>query len=209
MRLYFLLRIDRKDGIDGMIFNVYIYKGKDLSNSYRNYIFSKAVSHYTKQHGLPFKDPLIKYAAKGKPYLSESNVKFNISHSDDYWVCIIGNKECGIDVQKYKSSNYKRIVSRFFSERDMEYVEAKGITGFFELWAMREAFAKYTGEGFFGKMPEFVGENQSLLEEVRRKNPKTGEFESAFIRKIEIHQDVECMYCTGGKDDDIRIFIKR
>ena len=48
-----------------------------------------------------------------------------------------------------------------------------GIEGFFDIWVRREAYGKYTGEGFFGNMPKFVSPDKSLIEYVENNQEQT------------------------------------
>ena len=100
--------------------------------------------------------------SKGKPYFERIDIHFSISHSNNLWSCLVGPSNCGLDVQYIRPCNFKKIAGRFFSENENKYVEKKGIKGFFEIWAAREAYGKYTGQGFFGTMPELVSEEGRL-----------------------------------------------
>ena len=104
----------------------------------------------------------LSFGPKGKPSFKKSNTHFSISHSEGLWACLMGPSCCGIDVQYIKPCNYNKIAGRFFSEKEANYVNENGIEAFFELWTRREAYAKYTGEGFFGPMPDLVDERGKL-----------------------------------------------
>ena len=130
----------------------------------------------------------------GKPSLKDNPVYFNVSHSGLLWMCIIGGAPCGIDIQQEKDCSFEKIAQRHFNEAEQEYVKGEGLGGFFRLWTMREAYGKYTGQGFYGLMPPFVGNEGQLVEQVG----------GAFIREIEIGPGIYCACCTGGKDDEIQ-----
>lgn len=49
--------------------------------------------------------------------------------------------------RKWERPSYERIASRFFTERELDYVRKTGEAGFFEIWVRKEAYMKYTGEG--------------------------------------------------------------
>lgn len=195
-----------------MVYNIYEFKGNITRQSCRDFLFQSAMKSYLAEQGVDKEidiGSMICRTEKGKPYIQYAGVKFNISHSDDYWVCIIGQGECGVDVQKIKTVNYGKLASRFFSENEEAYVSTNGSRGFFKLWARREAFAKYTGEGFFSKMPDFVGDDGELLQEVAIADGGSADCFTAYLRELEISEDTVCVYCTGGKDDEIRVFAKR
>lgn len=131
---------------------------------------------------------------KGKPYLKGHPVHFNVSHSELLWLCMVGESPCGIDIQQEKDCGYERIAERHFNEAEQLYVKREGISGFFKLWTVKEAYGKYTGQGFYGEMPSFVTENGSIVTQAG----------DAFIREIEIGPGIYCACCTEGKDDEIQ-----
>ena len=51
----------------------------------------------------------------GKPYAAGLDVHFSISHSGNYAVCAVSDKEIGVDVEKIREINPK-IFERFASE---------------------------------------------------------------------------------------------
>lgn len=130
----------------------------------------------------------------GKPYLEGHPLHFNVSHSGLLWLCIAGGAPCGIDIQQEKDCSYEKIAARHFSKEEQAYIKEKGLSGFFRLWTMKEAYGKYTGKGFYGQMPPLIGEDGKPVSEIS----------GAFIREIEIGPGIYCAYCTGGKDDEIQ-----
>ena len=60
----------------------------------------------------------MKQTSYGKPYIENSDIYFNISHSGSYILCAVGNEEVGVDIEgvhkfseslKKKNFNTKRI----------------------------------------------------------------------------------------------------
>ncbi len=125
----------------------------------------------------------------GKPFFEKLDIHFSISHSESLWACLMGPFNCGLDVQYVKPCNFSKIAGRFFSEREKQYVERFGLTGFFDIWVRREAFGKYTGEGFFGDMPEFITEEGNLSEG----------FEKIRFETPNLDKDVKCAICIPKK----------
>ncbi len=148
--------------------------------------------------------------AKGKPHFDKLNMHFSVSHSDALWTCLMGQSCCGLDVQYIKPCNFQKIAGRFFSENENKYVAVHGIEGFFEIWAMREAYGKYTGEGFFGTMPDFV--NGGKLITTVSVNIAAGGVDSAdyhektvkFIH-LNIEAGLKCVACIEKDVDTIDI----
>ena len=86
----------------------------------------------------------------GKPFLVNfPNVHYNISHTKGMIVCAISDSCVGIDVEKIKPFN-KRIVERFFSINEREYIFASKENKdgrFAEIWTKKESYAKWLGKG--------------------------------------------------------------
>ncbi len=84
----------------------------------------------------------------GKPYIEElPDVHFSISHAGDYWACAIGENEVGLDLQDYRKRNYEKIAKRFFHPSETEWLRSHDEDDFFLIWAMKESYVKYTGDG--------------------------------------------------------------
>ena len=95
------------------------------------------------------------YGKKGKPYLREYPLFFNLSHSGEYVVCAVSDREIGVDIQKCSDTNVMRIAKRFFSEEECRALEASETVeerrqSFFRLWVRKEAYGKFLGEGILG-----------------------------------------------------------
>lgn len=66
------------------------------------------------------------------------DVHFSLSHSGAVTVVAMGNRPCGVDVERIRPINYGSFtfMGKFASDEE-----------FFREWVTREARAKYTGEG--------------------------------------------------------------
>ena len=88
----------------------------------------------------------------GKPYFVEHrDIYFNLSHSGEYAVCVIGNTENGIDIEG-KRENVLKTARRFFSENEYNWVvegvnDKDKLTRFLRLWTLKESYSKVTGKG--------------------------------------------------------------
>ncbi len=82
----------------------------------------------------------LSYTEKGKPYIDNLKYHFNISHSNEYVVCAVSDKEVGIDIEmvKDKITNIKPKIT------DEEMDDPDSLT---ELWTLKESFIKYLGIG--------------------------------------------------------------
>ena len=188
-----------------MTFNVYIYEGTTSGEELSHELAKDAVINYCSQKGIDFDDKVNRWseAERGKPYFADLPVHFNVSHSGMLWVCMVGDAPCGIDIQVGQEMNvrkYDNIIRRYYTPNEQDFCEKYGTEGFFRIWAHREALGKHTGEGSYGKMPNFVGDDGRLNIEVTL--PGTGE--KVYVKDEPIGPDIYLAYCTAGEDDDIR-----
>jgi 4'-phosphopantetheinyl transferase len=97
--------------------------------------------------------------AHGKPHLvADANrtkppLEFNLSHTDDLALIVIGPSEVGVDVESFdRQVETMAVVRRFFSETERSGFEAVpgGIARdqlFFRVWTRKEALVKAVGRG--------------------------------------------------------------
>lgn len=93
----------------------------------------------------------IEVSEKGKPYIPNSKIHFNLSHSGDLVLCVSGENEIGCDVEvigEYREN----IVSRYFSlpEQERLSLSENKEKDFTKLWTLKESILKYSGEGMSG-----------------------------------------------------------
>lgn len=87
----------------------------------------------------------------GKPSLAEHpEIKYNMSHADGIAVCLVSDRECGVDcegVRPYRPN----VVRRSFSESEKRLIENADENQrdllFFRLWTLKEAYVKAIGIG--------------------------------------------------------------
>jgi hypothetical protein len=98
----------------------------------------------------------------GKPRLrDDEGIFFSVSHTDykgsSVWACAVSDAEVGFDVQAVvPDCDTYGIAKRFFTRREADFVAGGG--DFFALWAAKESYVKYTGEG--------AGENFAVINAV-------------------------------------------
>lgn len=112
----------------------------------------------------------IRRTAEKRPYCSIPGAPdISVTHSGDIWMCLVSAERCGLDFQYLKDRDIIRIVNRYFTEGEREYIDdhgkdkvgrqssagRKGRTSrFFDIWVRREALGKYEGHGLFGNYPD-------------------------------------------------------
>lgn len=99
-------------------------------------------------------NPVILKTEKGKPYIENGRVCFNVSHSANLKVVAIGNSEVGIDVELLRRVDLS--VARRFTQEEYNYItQTDSNNRFFEIWTKKEAYLKYKGMGISGGLSSF------------------------------------------------------
>ena len=111
-------------------------------------IFIKRIAN--NQLGIAKERLIIDKNKYGKPFfVNFPNVHYNVSHTKGLIVCAISDSCVGIDIERIKPFN-KRIVERFFSENEREYIFASKENQderFAEIWTKKESYIKWLGKG--------------------------------------------------------------
>ncbi len=98
-----------------------------------------------KKHDLSERDMKYTFNAYGKPYFANAeDLHFSISHSGEYAMVVLSDKEIGCDIQQIKDINLS-IADRFFTAEERKYV--KCTENFFRIWTLKESFIKTVGKG--------------------------------------------------------------
>lgn len=100
-----------------------------------------------------------RYGEKGKPYFENIPLFFSLSHSGEYVLCAVSERELGADIQKIQSADVLKLAKRFFSESECRTLEGceshrERQRLFFGFWTRKEAYGKLTGEGLAATLRE-------------------------------------------------------
>lgn len=93
------------------------------------------------------------YGPYAKPYVEDTTVQFNVSHSEDRILIGVGyHQPLGVDVEHMtRAVDIPEIAARFFTENETEQIKAlEGIAqrnAFFNVWTRKEALLKALGSG--------------------------------------------------------------
>lgn len=109
-------------------------------------VFREA-GRYAQTYGLTPPGGALAAGLHGKPYFSGGGPGFSISHSGDYWVCAIYDGPVGVDVQRHQRCAARTIARRHFHPEEYAWLENVGFSRFYDLWAARESYVKFTGSG--------------------------------------------------------------
>ncbi|WP_414548499.1 4'-phosphopantetheinyl transferase HetI [Anabaena sp. CCY 0017] len=107
--------------------------------------------------GISPQQVLFDYQERGKPVLADalaqSNLCFNLSHSQGLALCAVSyHSQIGVDLEYIRPmSDVEALAKRFFLPREYEIVRSlsdhKQQEIFFRYWTCKEAYLKATGEG--------------------------------------------------------------
>jgi len=117
-------------------------------------------------------DPIpleLTYGSSGKPYFKEYPIYFNLSHSGEYVVCAVSDREIGVDIQEHKGGDTERIAKRYFSGGEIRALdtceEGQRTKLFFDLWAAKEAYGKYTGGGITESLEAEIPADRVIIQQ--------------------------------------------
>lgn len=125
------------------------YLNKNMEHMYGEKLLAEALK---REYGLDLKYEPRALREHGKPFLSlQPGIHYNISHSGKYVVCILAPEEVGIDIQLHKENvKFEKALEKMVPFEQMEQILAQGdlAKAFYTQWVLREAYIKWTGEGF-------------------------------------------------------------
>lgn len=92
---------------------------------------------------------------EGKPILIDGGKHFSISHSEDFIAIAFSDSNCGVDIEKIKLREFKKIAER------MKF-EAETLGEFYEEWTKYEALYKLGKNIEYGSIANFDLDDYAL-----------------------------------------------
>lgn len=137
----------------------------------------------------------------GKPYLENyPNFNFNISHSGEYVLCGIDDKDIGVDVEEIKNIDIIEIAQNYFTTKEFEYIINCDVefqlNRFYEIWTLKESYIKCCGQGLSIPLASFS------VEVDKYKNIKVvrnNEYEEHTFKLFDIDLDHKLAVCSLNK----------
>ncbi len=86
---------------------------------------------------------------RGKPYLKDGALQFNLSHSGDFVACAIDRFPIGIDLEVLRPIR-PELCQKVCTSRELDFVYRDGVFDsgrFLRLWTAKEALLKQQGRG--------------------------------------------------------------
>ena len=96
--------------------------------------------------------PPILVTDRGKPYFATGNLHFSISHTKNRVFCALADHPVGIDAEPMDRSIDLRLADKILSTPEkVRFAQAEDPRqALLRLWVLKEAAAKFTGEGLRG-----------------------------------------------------------
>ena len=96
--------------------------------------------------------PPIHVTKRGKPYLSDSEYHFSITHTRKHAFCALSRFPVGIDAEELDRPVRLKAAGRILSEEELRQFEkaADPRRALLTFWVLKEAAVKLTGEGLRG-----------------------------------------------------------
>jgi 4'-phosphopantetheinyl transferase len=179
-----------------------ILKFYHLEDAQRS-LFSELLARYMlwKSTGESIGKTTFQVGSYGKPYYSNSDMHFNISHSDRMILGVIGNREVGIDIERITGADID-IAKHFFTEGERDLIlsqkdEDTRSKVFFEIWTRKESFLKAIGTGLNTSLTSFDVCEDQVYYEGRQYD----------IKNIDIKPEYSAAICTGAGNNliDVRL----
>ena len=114
-------------------------------------LFAEVLLRYALWERYEIVDPLIGRDQYGKPYLPDHpEIFFNMSHSGDWVVCGLGDRNLGIDVERMEKIDLS-IADDQFSKEEVSYLSSlrkeEKLSFFYTIWTLKESYTKTDGRG--------------------------------------------------------------
>lgn len=184
--------------------NLYVYdnyKGNRTADLSTDQLIKITLKQYCKELGVKTlgdtrMDPNIRRTQNGKPYIDNLSLHLSVSHSEHLWVCLIGESENGVDIQRRDHRNYQAIARRFYQPEEQTAVQNVGLDSFISIWCRKEAFIKYYGMT--------IGETIDWLN-VAQDGAPSKEIEyrgnTIFFSDLDVHPNFLCVAATSVKEE--------
>lgn len=133
------------------------------------------------------------------------NFDFNLSHSNGAVVLAVANNKVGVDIEKIKPIEFS-IYKNYFTEEESKYIfnaKKNYLNRFYEIWTLKEAYAKANGRGISQNLCNFHFEvKKGLISLTIRKKEK-----KCFFKNFIINNNYCISLCSMSEIKKIK-FIK-
>lgn len=134
----------------------YIYREDTLRSLYSEVLLRWVLVN---KHQINNESLAIARDSYGKPYLINSPLHFNISHSGRWCIVAVDDAPVGVDVEAIRKMDTTRIAERFFTASESAELtamnEEERVRHFYKLWTVKESYVKANGKGLRMKLNSF------------------------------------------------------
>lgn len=169
-------------------------------------LYAEILLRYTLKKHFGIEGALVEFEQNeyGKPALKgNQDIKFNLSHSGNWVICAVSDKDVGVDVEEIKEKELD-IAKRFFAPCEYQYIKNSHNPSekFFTYWTLKESYVKAEGKGMsipfdsfsFSLEPEEDGDSEyKIALEVNERTCDAYQFQTYQL-------DSEVMISTCSKE---------
>lgn len=195
---------------------IYVFSNNDGKSTVER--LEQAVMHYCKMHGIQLATSeqvltelfQVERTERGKPFFVHCpQIQFSISHSGLYWVCALHSSQIGLDLQEHvrlkdetvesASIRFRKIAHRFFHPIEVKFVDLDSYCNFFRVWAARESYVKYTGQGIDASFSQYcvIPEDEKLWQQLSKERAaKSWQAQGQWFWEIPYRENYTLCVCT-------------
>ncbi|KIQ79982.1 4-phosphopantetheinyl transferase [Bacillus sp. L_1B0_8] len=184
------------------------YKKKE--DAYRTLLGDVMIrSIICKRYKISNQDIKYSYNKYGKPnWIGDKFFCFNISHSGDWIVCIVGNTSVGIDIEQMRPIKLETI-SQLFSMKEIEDLNLKVLTEkndyFYDLWTLKESYIKAIGTGLSTPFNSFtIKKNEEEGISINQGDTNS----SYFFKQYHIDSNYKLSVCANSNQFPHKVILK-
>ena len=134
------------------------------------------------------------YTQNGKPYLKNSTITFNLSHSGQLALLAISrHTPLGVDLEKINPHRaIQQLVARYFSSEESKWIasQTSSIVAFHQLWVYKEALAKALASSIY----------EELSTEIIPQAPPPFPIKNYFLHPLPISDDYVAALASPASD---------
>jgi 4'-phosphopantetheinyl transferase len=189
-----------------------------LSDKFKNYshnknlqrtIFGELLSRHFIANKIKIESNKIEFniGDKGKPFLENSDIHFNVSHSGEWVVAAFSKRNIGIDIEIIREPNYN-VAKRFFSSVEIHQLNIisdadKKKNLFFDFWTVKESYLKAIGTGLTKPLNTFtVVKNADSIQLVDNENDNL-----VFVKQYSFIDNYKLSVCAFENEFDDKVNI--
>lgn len=136
----------------------------------------------------------------GKPYIGNSLIRFNLSHSNSSYIIGISKNEIGVDTEWINPGfEYKSVMQNYFSSYEQREILNSNSShkSFFSFWSMKESLIKFLGHGITENLTKIDLTQKPCIAEV---------FEYPVLLSCFILNDYACAVTVPEKVSTIKFY---